>query len=168
MNASLLTLLDDYNALSRRNVIRRDIPDYVVKKIPVKILFICQQNRLSKEEAGELSCWENTVNRIFQSNRSNIMLEYTATVELDNVEIQKKYADKIIYQYTLKEFREDKYSKEVRILQSDISTKDRVLQAVVLSQYRRKVAEKDEDLQNARLFYNWPGSVGNLRSFLEF
>lgn len=101
-----------------------------------------QQNRLSKEEAGELSCWENTVNRIFQSNRSNIMLEYTATVELNNAEIQKKYADKIIYQYTLKEFREDKYSKDVRILQSDISTKDRVLQAVVLSQYRRKVAEK--------------------------
>jgi len=101
-----------------------------------------QQNRLSKEEAGELSCWENTVNRIFQSNRSNIMLEYTATVELDNAEIQKKYADKIIYQYTLREFREDKYSKDVRILQSDISTKDRVLQAVVLSQYRRKVAEK--------------------------
>src|SRR3989338_8087015 len=90
----------------------------------------------------ELSCWENTVNRIFQSNRANIMLEYTATVELDNQAIQEKYADKIIYQYTLKKFREDKFSKDVRILQSDISVKDRVLQAVILSQYRRKVAEK--------------------------
>src|SRR3989338_609235 len=90
----------------------------------------------------ELSCWENTVNRIFQSNRANIMLEYTATVELDNQAIQEKYADKIIYQYTLKKFREDKFSKDVRILQSDISTKDRVLQSLILSQYRRKVAEK--------------------------
>ncbi len=101
-----------------------------------------QCKKLSKGEAVELSCWENTVNRIFQSNRANIMLEYTATVELDNQAIQEKYADKIIYQYTLKKFREDKFSKDVRILQSDISTKDRVLQSVVVSQYRRKVAEK--------------------------
>ncbi len=101
-----------------------------------------QGNRLSKGEALELSCWENTVNRIFQGNRANVMLEYTATVELDNQAIQEKYADKIIYQYTLKKFREDKFSKDVRILQSDISTKDRVLQSVVVSQYRRKVAEK--------------------------
>ena len=33
MNASLLTLLDDYNALSRRGVIRRDIPDYVTNNL---------------------------------------------------------------------------------------------------------------------------------------
>lgn len=101
-----------------------------------------QISKLTKEEFNELSCWENTVNRIFQSNKANIMVEYTATVDLDNPAIQEKYADKIIYQYTLKEFREDKFSKDVRILQSDLSTKDRVLQAVLLSQYRRKVAEK--------------------------
>ena len=101
-----------------------------------------QQNKLSKEEKDELSCWENTVNKIFQSNPANIMLEYTATVELDNQAIQEKYADKIIYQYTLKEFREDKFSKDVRILQSDLTAKERVLQSIILSQYRRKVAEK--------------------------
>lgn len=100
--------------------------------------------KLGKDEQKELVCWENTVNKILQRNKANIMLEYTATVDLDNPEIRKKYADKIIYQYTLKEFREDKFSKDVRILQSDIKPKDRVLQTLILSQYRRKVAEKNK------------------------
>ena len=55
--------------------------------------------------------------------------------------MSEKYADKIIYQYSLKEFREDGYSKEVNLLQSDIPLLDRAIQAVILSQYRRKVAE---------------------------
>ncbi|MCB0018834.1 MAG: hypothetical protein KDE09_13675, partial [Anaerolineales bacterium] len=38
--------------------------------------------------------------------------------------------------------REDGYSKEVKVLQADLEPIDRALQAVVLSQYRRKVAEK--------------------------
>jgi len=33
MNAALLTLLDDYNALSWRGVIRRDIFGYVLKNL---------------------------------------------------------------------------------------------------------------------------------------
>ena len=100
------------------------------------------KKKLNKEEAAENTSWENTVNRIFQKNSDNIMLEYTATVELSHKAIRDKYADKIIYEYTLKEFREDKFSKDVHILQSDLELMDRALQAVILSQYRRKVAEK--------------------------
>lgn len=111
-----------------------------------------QSGKYTTEEAEEVSCWENTVDRIFKGNPENIMLEYTATVELDNLAIQKKYADKIVFQYTLKEFREDKFSKDVRILQGDISPKERVLQAILLSQYRRKVAEKHKVLLKPVVF----------------
>ncbi len=98
--------------------------------------------KMSKEEREENTSWENTVNKVFQSDSKNIMLEYTATIDLSDMAIRAKYADKIIYQYTLKEFREDKFSKDVQIMQSDLDLMERALQAVILSQYRRKVAEK--------------------------
>ena len=97
---------------------------------------------MSTEEREESASWENTVNKMFRSDGGNIMLEYTATVDLENPAVRSKYEDKIIYQYTLREFREDKFSKDVKIMQSDLEPMKRTLQAVVLSQYRRKVAEK--------------------------
>lgn len=102
-------------------------------------------NTLTKSEIGKReveleSSWEHTVNRIFQSNPENIMLEYTATVELRNERIREKYKDKILMEYTLKQFRLDRYSKEIKVLQSDVSPSTRILHAIILSQYRRKVA----------------------------
>jgi type III restriction enzyme len=87
--------------------------------------------------------WEYTViERIFKKNPKNILLEFTATIDLSNENIRRKYEDKIIFKYDLKQFRLDKYSKEIEVLQADLEPIDRALQAVILSQYRRKVAEK--------------------------
>lgn len=102
------------------------------------------KSKLDKDELDEMKSWEGTINKIFQSNPENIMLEYTATVELTHPAVARKYADKIIYQYTLANFREDGFSKDVQLLQSDWTVKDRALQAVILSQYRRKIAEKNK------------------------
>jgi type III restriction enzyme len=85
--------------------------------------------------------WETTVNRIFRSNPENILLEFTATIDMTNSLIEEKYRDKLIFDYPLKKFRLEKYSKEVQVLQSDTSLMERALQAVVLSQYRCKVFE---------------------------
>ena len=58
--------------------------------------------------------WETTVTRIFNINQENVLLEFTATCDVDNPFIQAKYNDKLIIDYPLKKFRIDKYSKEVR------------------------------------------------------
>lgn len=100
------------------------------------------QAKMTREEIEESTSWENTVNKTFLSDNRNIMLEYTATIDLDDRAIRNKYENKIIYQYKLKEFREDKFSKDVQIMQSDLELMERALQAVILSQYRRKIAEK--------------------------
>jgi type III restriction enzyme len=98
---------------------------------------------MSSEELLEFDTWESTVRRIFGTRFGNVLLEFTATVELDNPAVEQKYQDKILYQYPLKQFRQDGYSKEVKVLQADIEAPlERALQAIVLSQYRRKVAEK--------------------------
>ncbi len=98
-------------------------------------------NQLTKSEQNNVNSWEFTVNRIFKSNIENIMLEFTATVP-DHQSVKEKYNDKIIFEYTLKQFRIDGYSKEVNVLRADLSPIERALQAVIISQYRKKVAEK--------------------------
>lgn len=102
-----------------------------------------RKNQLTKKENEIKNTWEYTVKKIFNSNTENIMLEYTATIE-DLSVIYEKYKDKIIYEYSLKQFRQDGYSKEVKVLQADLNNIDRMLQAMILSQYRRKIAEKNK------------------------
>ena len=49
----------------------------------------------------------------------------------------------MIFDYPLKQFRLDGYSKEIKVLEADLPPFDRALQAVLLSQYRRKIFEKN-------------------------
>ena len=101
-------------------------------------------SELGIEEKEEIISWEGTVNRIFNANHDNILLEFTATADISVPEIEKKYADKLIYDYPLKQFRKDGYSKEVKVLQADLTLFERALQGVLLSQYRRKIFEKNK------------------------
>ncbi len=87
--------------------------------------------------------WENTVEKIFKQNIGNLLLEFTATMDFLNKNIVEKYKNKIIYKYELKEFRNDGYSKDVELLHTDTNKKDRIIQAIILSQYRQEVAGKN-------------------------
>ena len=93
-------------------------------------------------ELLEIVSWEKTVERIFRGNAKNVLLEFTATVDFTDEKLAAKYQPKLIFDYPLREFRKDGYSKEVRVLQADLAPFDRAIQAVVLSQYRRKIFEK--------------------------
>lgn len=87
--------------------------------------------------------WETTVMRIFNRNTDdgipNVLLEFTATEDFADPNIAYKYKDKVLYDYPLKKFREDGYSKDIAVVQSDASPLDRAIQAMILSQYRRKL-----------------------------
>ena len=101
------------------------------------------KSKLTQTEEAERKSWEYTIIKgIFNRNPKNILLDFTATIDLGNQNIRQKYEDKIIFQYDLKQFRLDKFSKEIEVLQADLEPIDRALQAVILSQYRRKIAEK--------------------------
>ncbi len=94
------------------------------------------------DEIEESATWENTVDTICKANKDNILLEFTATLELDNKNIKAKYLDKIIYKYDLKDFVQDKYSKKIDLFKSDVSKNQRVLQALLTSVYREEIANK--------------------------
>lgn len=87
--------------------------------------------------------WESTVMRIFkrdaEDGRPNILLEFTATEDFTEPEIADKYKNKVIFDYPLRRFREDGYSKDIVVIQSDTTPIDRAIQAMILSQYKRKL-----------------------------
>ena len=86
--------------------------------------------------------WENTVETIFKSCQDNILLEFSATIELDNKAVREKYLDKIIYQYDLQSFVKDGFSKKIDLFKSDTNKKTRIGQALIASIYREQVAIK--------------------------
>jgi type III restriction enzyme len=102
------------------------------------------KKKRSDDELLSVLSWENTIKTIFNANISNVMLEFTATANLIDPEIKAKYEDIVLFDYPLKNFREDLYSKEVKVFQSDSDPMPRVLRAIILSQYRRKVFEKHQ------------------------
>ncbi|MEA4972337.1 MAG: DEAD/DEAH box helicase family protein [Candidatus Metalachnospira sp.] len=98
-----------------------------------------RKGKVDKTEESLTQSWETTVHRIFSANRDNILLEFTATCDLQNPFILSEYENKIIFNYPLSRFREEKYSKQVRAIRADIGYTYRILQALMFSQYRLKV-----------------------------
>lgn len=88
-------------------------------------------------------CWGETVRRIFEKNKDNVLLEFTATCDLKNPQIKAEYESKIIYDYPLFKFRGDGFSKEIKTLRTDVSVMERAIQAILLSQYRLKMFQEN-------------------------
>lgn len=86
--------------------------------------------------------WENTVQTIFEKNTGNLLLEFTATHDYINSAMVNKYRNKVIFRYDLPEFRNDRFSKDVTLVYSDFDLNERIIQALILSQYKREVAAK--------------------------
>ena len=93
----------------------------------------------NKDEQASYHSWEQTVRRIFEANKDNILLEFTATCDVNNPQIRAEYESKIVYDYPLAKFRADGFSKEIKTLRTDVSIMERAIQAIMLSQYRLKV-----------------------------
>ena len=96
----------------------------------------------SRSQLELFESWENTVERIFQSNENNLLLEFTATHDYENSDMSEKYRDKVIYRYGFKNFRDDRFSKDVTLVHSDLDLPDRILQALILNQYKQQIAAK--------------------------
>lgn len=95
--------------------------------------------------------WEHTVIELILNKNSrgidnkNVLLEFTATIpKLDS--IVKKYENKIIYKFDLKDFLSKGYTKEINLISSTFEKKERVLQALLFNWYRHKIALKNNIL----------------------
>ena len=95
--------------------------------------------RKSKTELEKAS-WEESLLKLLNVHDDNLLLEFTATLDFDDDTIYQKYRDKIIYRYTLDSYIKERYSKNVRRIQTGNSNEDNMLSTVLLSEYRRKFA----------------------------
>jgi len=94
----------------------------------------------SKNEELAIKSWEYSVTRAFRENSDNMLLEFTATANLNDPNIRAKYLDKIVFDYPLAKFRESGFTKDFQNFQADLPAWERSLIALVLSEYRRALA----------------------------
>lgn len=116
------------------------------KNIPIVLLADEAHHLLADTKDGitdiERKSWQNTVkNVLLNMCDRNILLEYSATIDLSSENIKDEYNDKIIMKYGLKEFREDGYSKDIFLFKSDLDKNTRILSALIMSLYRQSVVE---------------------------
>lgn len=111
------------------------------------ISFIGELKDSAKEEDIERS-WEHTVCHCIlnkdgknQNKNNNALLEFTATVP-NTPEVLQKYEDKIIIKFELKDFVEAGCTKHIRLVRSNLTLKERILQALLLNWYRYRIALK--------------------------
>lgn len=125
---------------------------------------------LGKKEKDENDSWTSTIENIQSTARKSSLFEFTATIDLANPDIAKKYEKSLIFKYDLKEFRLDKYSKDVLFHLVDNELPIRMLQAIIISQYRKKIALKHGiNLKPLVLFKSQKiaENKGNLEAFLD-
>ncbi|QIH77399.1 DEAD/DEAH box helicase family protein [Macrococcoides canis] len=94
----------------------------------------------TKAEKETEQSWEKAISSILNANEQNKLLEFTATIDLENKKIYEKYKEKIIYRYALDKFINDRYSKNVKRIQSSNTDRDNMLNVILLSEYRRRYA----------------------------
>lgn len=134
-----LSLIPSENNLS--------ISDFEDNKV---VMFADESHHLNAEtkqgvyyfDDEEDTSWESTATKAFRANKDNVLLEFTATVDLKNPYVKEKYKDVIVYDYPLARFREEKYSKDIISLPSTDDWMKRVFIGLLFSQYRYKLFQK--------------------------
>ena len=110
-----------------------------------KVVFISDEShhvnsltkKTTKNEEESNRKWEYSVMNALIQNKNNIMLEFTATCDLKDANVNNKYKDKIVFNYSLVSFRESKYTKDFQNFATDTDLWTRTVIALVLSEYRK-------------------------------
>ncbi len=134
----------DLETTVRENAITYD--DFKSRKIVLIADEAHHLNADTKSEKETEQNWEQTTRKLLHTHVDNILLEFTATQDLEDPKIGAKYKDKIIADYPLIKFREDRYSKDIHLISDNLNDKQRMLQAVMVSEYRRLVAQNELNL----------------------
>lgn len=101
-----------------------------------------ESNPIDIENNWEKTLIEKVFNKNFEFNKnSNVLLEYTATMP-ENKDIEKKYSDKTIYKFGLKEFMHAKLTKEINLVTFTLNPKEKILYSLAFNWMRHKIALK--------------------------
>ncbi|WP_375153351.1 DEAD/DEAH box helicase family protein [Helicobacter pylori] len=99
------------------------------------------KKKLSDAESSEKRNWESVVKLALEQNKDNLLLEFSATIPKEK-SVKDKYENLKVVTYTLKEFSEDKFCKNIYSLSyENKELETRFLGACVSSLYKELLAQ---------------------------
>ncbi len=99
------------------------------------------KKKLNDSEASEKRNWESVVKLALEQNKDNLLLEFSATIPKEK-SVKEKYENLKVATYTLKEFSEDKFCKNIYSLSyENKELETRFLGACVSSLYKELLAQ---------------------------
>ncbi|WP_249405809.1 DEAD/DEAH box helicase family protein [Helicobacter pylori] len=99
------------------------------------------KKKLSDTESNEKRNWESVVKLALEQNKDNLLLEFSATIPNEK-SVKDKYKNLKVITYTLKEFSEDKFCKNIYSLSyENKELETRFLGACVSSLYKELLAQ---------------------------
>ncbi|WQX64550.1 DEAD/DEAH box helicase family protein [Helicobacter pylori] len=99
------------------------------------------KKKLNDSEASEKRNWESVVKLALEQNEDNLLLEFSATIPNEK-SVKEKYKNLKVATYTLKEFSEDKFCKNIYSLSyENKELETRFLGACVSSLYKELLAQ---------------------------
>ncbi|GAA7523247.1 DEAD/DEAH box helicase family protein [Helicobacter pylori] len=99
------------------------------------------KKKLSDAESSEKHNWESVVKLALEQNKDNLLLEFSATIPNEK-SVEEKYKNLKVITYTLKEFSEDKFCKNIYSLSyENKALETRFLGACVSSLYKELLAQ---------------------------
>ncbi|MGL2891912.1 DEAD/DEAH box helicase family protein [Helicobacter pylori] len=99
------------------------------------------KKKLNDSEASEKRNWESVVKLALKQNKDNLLLEFSATIPNEK-SVKDKYENLKVVTYTLKEFSEDKFCKNIYSLSyENKELETRFLGACVSSLYKELLAQ---------------------------
>ncbi|GAA7395475.1 DEAD/DEAH box helicase family protein [Helicobacter pylori] len=99
------------------------------------------KKKLSNAESSDKHNWESVVKLVLEQNKDNLLLEFSATIPKEK-SVKDKYENLKVITYTLKEFSEDKFCKNIYSLSyENKELETRFLGACVSSLYKELLAQ---------------------------
>ncbi len=99
------------------------------------------KKKLSDAEFSEKHNWESVVKLVLEQNKDNLLLEFSATIPNEK-SVEDKYENLKVITYTLKEFSEDKFCKNIYSLSyENKELETHFLGACVSSLYKELLAQ---------------------------
>ncbi|GAA8471839.1 DEAD/DEAH box helicase family protein [Helicobacter pylori] len=99
------------------------------------------KKKLSNAESSDKHNWESVVKLALEQNKDNLLLEFSATIPKEK-SVKDKYENLKVITYTLKEFSEDKFCKNIYSLSyENKELETRFLGACVSSLYKELLAQ---------------------------
>ncbi|MDU9762112.1 DEAD/DEAH box helicase family protein [Helicobacter pylori] len=105
------------------------------------------KKKLNDSEASEKRNWESVVKLALEQNKDNLLLEFSATIPKEK-SVEEKYKNLKVATYTLKEFSEDKFCKNIYSLSYENKELETCFLGACVSSLYKELLAQHHNIEN--------------------